>query len=236
MRVARRLATFTAFVFLAACASVPQPLPPPDGAPALQEWTDLVDGNAAFRTGTIEFSGLRRRLETQDPPITVLACSDSRVPPELVFRQTLGRLFVVRAAGNVADPFGIASIEYAILKKYTKLLVILAHEKCGAIEEAIKADPPPPPPPPESSPSLEALVNKILESFRSSPHCTIDQEGCWTRRTRENALYTVNDLKRRSPLIQRAIDADKLPVVVAYYDLNGNVTVWERINIVIPAQ
>jgi carbonic anhydrase len=222
MRIAVRVAASFTFVFLVACAS--PPLPPAGPVPA--EWKLLEDGNAAFQTGTITFTGLGGRRETQDPPVTVLACSDSRVPPELVFRQTLGRLFVVRSAGNVADAFGIASIEYAIQKNYTKLLVILAHEKCGAVEEAIKADPQCVI---EETPSLDALVEKILESF-TPPCCTLKQPACWVDRTRENALYTVDDLKKRSTVIRDAIDVRGLPVVVAYFDLNGKVTVWQRIH------
>ncbi|HEX6097754.1 MAG TPA: carbonic anhydrase [Thermoanaerobaculia bacterium] len=222
MRIAVRVASLLTFVLLVACASVP----PPPADPGAREWKLLEDGNAAFRTGTITFTGLRGRRETQAPPVTVLACSDSRVPPELVFHQTLGRLFVVRTAGNVADAFGIASIEYAIEKGYTKLLVILAHEKCGAVEEAIKADPQCPI---EATPSLDALVKKILESF-TPPCCTLQQPNCWVDRTRGNALYAVSDLKKRSTVIRDAIDVRRLPVVVAYFDLDGNVTVWQRIH------
>ena len=229
MRMLRGLVPSIAFLLLASCASVAPPVP--DGNTPLDEWKKLVAGNASFQTGTIEFTGLNRRLDSQNPPITMLACSDSRVPPELVFKQSLNRLFIIRSAGNVADPFGIASIEYAIKKGYTKLIVILAHEKCGAVEEAIPGEPPPGQP----TPSLYALVMKVRESF-SGENCTIDQPGCWTRRTRQNAEFTIDDLKKRSETIKKAIDEDRLPVIVAYYDLDRNVTVWKTVNIVIPAQ
>jgi carbonic anhydrase len=233
MRIIRGFALSITFVFLASCASV-QPVPDDPSPTPIEQWNKLVAGNASFQTGTITFTGLNRRLDSQNPPVTMLACSDSRVAPELVFQQSLNRLFIVRSAGNVADAFGIASIEYAISKKWTKLLVILAHEKCGAVEEAIPGEPPLNQP----TPSLYALVMKIRQSFDSVPgvNCTIDQPGCWTRRTRENAEFTIDDLKSRSDTIRKAIDDDKLPVIVAYYDLDRNVTVWKTVNIAIPAQ
>jgi len=232
MRIVCRVATALVFVCLVACATVP-PNVPPTSDPGLDAWNALRQGNRNFLTGTITFTGLAQRMETQSPPVTILACSDSRVPPELVFHQTAGRVFIVRAAGNVADPFGIASIEYAIDHGYTKLLVILAHEKCGAVESAIKAGPDPRGP----TPSLEALLKKIRESFKP-PECTLDDPACWGNRTYENALYTIDDLKRRSPVIAKAVDGDperpdqaKLPVVIAYYDLFGHVRVWKSINL-----
>ena len=228
MRVFPRLFAASLFVLLAACATVPPP-PTPTGNPGRDAWDSLVNGNRSFQTGSIAYSGLNRRLDSQNPPITMLACSDSRVPPELVFHQSLNRLFIVRSAGNIADAFGIASIEYAITKGYTKLLVVLAHEKCGAVEESIPGEPEPGKP----TESLYALVMRIRDSFLP-PNCGMADQGCWTRRTRENAQFAVEDLKKRSPVIKKAIDEDRLPVVVAYYDLDRNVTVWQSINIDIP--
>jgi carbonic anhydrase len=77
---------------------------------------------------------LRRKLASrQQPNVIVLSCSDSRVSPELVFDQTLGELFVVRTAGNVADPVGLGSIEYAVDHIHSPVLVVLGHQKCGAV-------------------------------------------------------------------------------------------------------
>lgn len=229
MRLLARASVSVVFVLLAACATVPQPDGQPTGNPGLDAWNSLVSGNRSFQTGSITFSGLNRRLDSQNPPITVLSCSDSRVPPELVFHQSLNRVFIIRSAGNIADTFGIASIEYAISKGYTKLLVVLAHEKCGAVEESIPGEPEPGKP----TESLYALVMRIRDGFQP-PNCAMSDPGCWTRRTRENAQFAVEDLKKRSAVIKKAIDVDKLPVVVAYYDLDRNVTVWQAINIDIP--
>jgi carbonic anhydrase len=220
MRIAGRIASSFVFVFLMACASAP---PPVDSS--LPEWTSLRDGNAGFRTGTITFTGLRQQYPRQTPPITVLACIDSRVPPELVFRQSVNRLFDVRSAGNVVDALGLASLEYAITRPDTKMLVILAHEHCGAVEEAIKTQPSQD----VEVTSLEALMRKIRESF-VGPSCTLADPACLPRRIRENALYTVGDLKRRSTILKKAIEEDHLPVAVLHYQLDGHVTLWQNIN------
>src|SRR5438309_3851815 len=196
------------------------------------EWKELEKGNTAFKGNPISFDDLinpRGRLvpppltNGQKPPVTILSCSDSRVPPELVFKQTLGEIFLVRSAGNVTDTDGIASIEYALIQqpRWTKLLVILAHERCGAIETAIKTGE-------HASPNLTDLLRQIRASFSGS--CPAGQD-CTVFRTRQNAIYTVDHLKRRSEIIRKAIDVDKLPVVVAYYELkSGKVVVWKTIN------
>jgi carbonic anhydrase len=200
-------------------------------------WKILDKGNKDFRGESISFPDLvyaRSKLSNgQNPPVTVLSCSDSRVPPELVFNRSLGQIFLVRSAGNVTDQLGIASIEYAIKKKWTKLLVILAHEKCGAVEEAMRAngDPTGPPDPDDGGDNrnLIALVTKIKESFGKSK-CP-DAAGCWAFRAEQNAVHTVEVLKSASPRIKKAIEVDKLPVVIAYYELkSGKVVVWKTIN------
>lgn len=199
------------------------------------EWTKLKEGNEAFHKDSISFDNLiklRASLSNgQNPRVTVLSCSDSRVPPELVFKQNLGQIFLVRSAGNVTDTLGIASMEYAIQKEWTSLIVILAHEKCGAVEEAMRAnnDPLPrgsKPLKPGDFRNLAVLVAQIRKSF--SGKCPPDGDRCWVLRTEQNARYTINDLKSRSPIIANAIDPKnpkKIPVVLAYYALDGTLRV-----------
>jgi len=119
-----------------------QPCATPDDC-----WALLERGNANWegRRGR----GLRHPNQTprrrravaqnQSPFAVVLSCSDSRVPPEVVFDRGVGDLFVVRVAGNVLDDFATGSIQYAVeVKKYTKLIVVLGHQRCGAVEAAVK--------------------------------------------------------------------------------------------------
>ena len=192
-------------------------------------WRKLETGNDQFQKDSITFGDLIKTRdglkEKQKPETIVLSCSDSRVPPELVFKQTLGEIFLVRSAGNVTDTDGIASMEYALTRSkpwVTKLLVILAHQKCGAVEAAIEGGE-------STSPNLTHLLRQIRASFNEP--CPKEQDACLALRTKENAEYTVTDLKRRSEIIRKAIDVDKLPVVIGYYELeSGKVVVWQRIN------
>jgi carbonic anhydrase len=131
-----------------------------------QNWADLQAGNKRFRDGAIRFRGLselRKELlaDGQDPQVTILACADSRVPPELIFDQTLGRLFIVRVAGNVADTFGLASLKYAHSKGWTGTVLVLAHEDCGAVVEARRSEDP-------ADPDVLALVQRIREGIRGT--------------------------------------------------------------------
>jgi carbonic anhydrase len=196
-----------------------QRFPPPFKAPLTPEslWTQLTnDGNTAyFQRGAIPYQGLqfaRRDTEfKQEPPVTVLSCVDSRVPPELIFARGIGDLFVVRLAGNVADDFGIASIEYAVSKGWTKLIVVMGHEDCGAVVEALKtADPP--------TPSLVALVQRIRESF-------IDRQR-WTgpdlpNAVKANARASAANLLAHSLVIRSAVLSGHVGLIVAYYNLKS---------------
>ncbi|MCU0806304.1 MAG: hypothetical protein MUF79_14635 [Burkholderiales bacterium] len=102
----------------------------------------LKDGNARFTRGeakfpTVQESVLANLKQGQQPFATILACSDSRVPPELVFDAGLGELFVIRVAGNVLGPSVAGTLEYAAAHLHTPLFVVMGHENCGAVTAAI---------------------------------------------------------------------------------------------------
>ena len=114
---------------------------------AEQAWQLLKEGNERFAADRSEHKdiGQKRRLELvkgQQPIAVVLACADSRIAPELIFNQGLGDIFVLRVAGNIADPFVLGSAEYAIEHLHTPLLVVLGHEKCGAVAAALDPEKP----------------------------------------------------------------------------------------------
>jgi carbonic anhydrase len=103
----------------------------------------LIDGNERFLQGKAHLPGLQRETlaelaRGQHPFATILGCSDSRVPPELIFDAGLGELFVVRVAGNVLSPEVAGSLQYAGVHLQTPLLVVLGHEGCGAIQAALE--------------------------------------------------------------------------------------------------
>ena len=104
----------------------------------------LVEGNARFVRGEARFSTVQSEIRAglasaQRPYATILGCSDSRVPPELVFDAGLGELFIVRVAGNVVSPEVLGSLQYAGAHLATPLFVVLGHEGCGAVRAALNS-------------------------------------------------------------------------------------------------
>ncbi|MGA2982016.1 MAG: carbonic anhydrase [Terriglobales bacterium] len=123
-----------------------------------QVWSILMAGNSRFVAGRPQVRALvslRNKLASgQSPEAIILSCSDSRVGPELIFDQSLGDLFVVRTAGNVADAVALGSIEYAADHLHSPLLVVLGHQKCGAVSAACSGEKMP-------SRNLDAIMDKI---------------------------------------------------------------------------
>lgn len=176
-------------------------------------WADLKKGNAEYARGRIAYTGLaelRRELDkpdTQKPPVAILSCADSRVPPELIFKRTLNEIFVVRVAGNVADTFDLASLEYAVAHGWIRLLVVMGHSRCGAVDAALKdADP--------GTPSLLALVTRIRESFPPN-HPPL------TEAIKRNAHASAVWLPAHSEVIANAVKNHKLKIIAAYYDFGS---------------
>ena len=138
--------------------------------PAADALERLRDGNRRFVSGDIRNAGSidqRQREQSvggQSPFAVVLACSDSRVPVELIFDQELGELFVIRVAGNVATPSQIGSIEYAVTQLGTRLVVVLGHSNCGAVAATLESLATGAPMP---SPNLEAIVEQIRPALES---------------------------------------------------------------------
>ena len=118
----------------------------------------LIDGNNRFmqEKDTNRQIGKAKRTELtngQHPFAVVVSCSDSRVPPELIFDQGLGDIFVVRVAGNILDAIGLGSVEYAVEHLGVKLIVVLGHENCGAVKATVDGG--------DISPNIQAIAAKI---------------------------------------------------------------------------
>lgn len=123
----------------------------------------LVDGNAWYARGGIpvgDVTPTRRAAvaPSQAPWVTVLTCADSRVPPEHLFNVGLGEMFTVRVAGNVADPVTVGSVEYAAEHLHTPVVLVLGHERCGAVKAALGAD--------KLGPNLDALLGLIRPGIK----------------------------------------------------------------------
>jgi carbonic anhydrase len=204
------------------CPIPPQPIPP------AQLWEEIVAGNAVFVDGDVHYAGLRalRRgmRDWQAPPIAALSCADSRVMPEVAFDRTVGELFVTRAAGNIADDYGVASLDYAVLNGWTSLIVVMGHSDCGAVKAALEPDPadgsPPPPPP---TPALGVLLGKIREGLKAAgiPRNAKPTPAQLRRAIEANTRYAASELVKDSPLMGRCVAAGRLKIVTAYYDVGS---------------
>jgi carbonic anhydrase len=176
-------------------------------------WHELMLGNDRFVRGRLVYAYLKQQRndnrEHQYPPVTVLSCADSRVPPELIFDHSIGEIFVIRVAGNVTDQFPLASIEYAVAKGYTKMIVVMGHQDCGAVKAAIEGKP-------TGSDDLDALVKRIKDNIGS----TTDLKAATDLNARKSAEY----LTDKSEIIRDAVRDKKVEIVVAYYDFDGRVT------------
>lgn len=167
---------------------------------------------------------LRRNtvIEGQSPFAIILGCSDSRVPAEIVFDQGLGDLFVIRVAGNIAAPSQIGSIEFAAEQFGTKLVVVLGHSHCGAVQatlDELKR-------PAESrSPHLSAIVDRIRPALENID--TIDRSGDeherMERAVRANIRATVDNLQHGSAILEQLIANNDLHVIGAEYCLKSGI-------------
>ena len=160
------------------------------------------------------FEEMARTLELargQYPLVTVLGCSDSRVSPSLVFDQTVGDLFEVRAAGNVADAVALGSIEYAVQDLRTPMLLVLGHDQCGAVVAAVSGEAMP-------SQGLQALVKRIAPAVeRVRGQAT--GEALVALAVEANVQQSARDLLSESAILRRHVEGRQLTVVTALYRL-----------------
>lgn len=180
----------------------------------------ILNGNERFQNGKLRNDGISQKdreklVPAQSPHTIVLSCSDSRVPPEVVFDQKLGEIFVVRTAGETLDNMAIASIEYAVEHLGPQLLVVLGHEACGAVKAAFNTL--------ENqeagSPALNALVKDIhprIKKFSGSK-----PSNAFISESMANAAGVARDLVGRSEIIAKKVESQNLKIQTAIYHLNS---------------
>jgi carbonic anhydrase len=179
----------------------------------------LIDGNARFTAGKAGHPNqdTARRAELtkgQTPFAAIVGCSDSRVSPELVFDQGLGDLFVVRVAGNVVDADVAGSVEYAVEHLYTPLVLVLGHQKCGAVTAALL---------PQSqrvkeTRDIQAILNQIQPVLKNvDPH--LNEEQRWAASIEANARQSMKILAAL-PKLSRGVADKSLRIVCAVYELS----------------
>lgn len=195
---------------------------------ALDALERLRDGNRRFVSGVRSLDTLTsqtRRSEFvagQEPFAVILGCSDSRVPVEIVFDQGLGDLFVIRVAGNIVAPSQIGSVEFAAERFGTRLVVILGHTRCGAVQATLEelqrpAD--------SQSRNLRSIVDRIRPSVEPllATELRRDPDALARHAVRANVRVSVNYLRHGSEILERLIQSAGLMVVGAEYSLETGV-------------
>ncbi|MBB4366841.1 carbonic anhydrase [Bradyrhizobium sp. CIR18] len=177
----------------------------------------LMEGNDRYVQGVSRSDDFKRERQVladgQNPYAAVLSCADSRVAPELVFGSGLGDLFVCRVAGNFANDDTLASMEYAVAVLNTPLILVLGHDHCGAIDATIKSlhdDKPPPG-------HISSLVAALAPAVKVPRQQTGDT---FVLATRQNVIDNVNKLKSTGPILNTAVEQNRLKVVGGLYRLD----------------
>ena len=196
-----------------------------------QALAKLIDGNRRFVADQIPVADIstKRRLEiakSQAPFAVLVGCADSRVGPEHLFGGGLGELFIVRTAGNYVDDAGYGSIAYAIAALGTPLIVVLGHERCGAVDAATKlviSNS-------QLPPSLTRMVQPILPAVLDARATLGTKTDLVDHAIHMNVRHVVRGLRETSdPILAEPLNAGKVKVVGAYYDLDtGAVDFFDR--------
>ncbi|MCI0381624.1 MAG: carbonic anhydrase [Chlamydiae bacterium] len=177
----------------------------------------LLEGNERYMREELlhQYRGEERRQKTaekQTPFAIILGCSDSRVPPEIVFDQGIGDLFVVRVAGNVVGPIELDSLEYAALYMGSSLILVLGHENCSAVQSVMQG----------KTKDIEAIADLIAPAVQMAKK---EKEPSLENAIKNNVQFIVDQLKKSS-VIARLMKKGKMDVAGGYYDfLSGKVTI-----------
>ncbi|HPJ29938.1 MAG TPA: carbonic anhydrase [Methanothrix sp.] len=207
------------------------------GAVALQEettdkitaddaWNVLAEGNARFVSGELSAKNFSERrtelLSGQNPLVTVVTCSDSRVPPELIFDQGLGDIFVIRVAGNVMDPVVLGSVEYGVEHLKTPLLVILGHQSCGAVTAATQGG---------AEGNIESIMAEIEPAVEAAGETNVTGTELVELAIDENIDLVIKNVLERSPVTRELVEDGNLTIFGAKYSLEtGEVAVLTRVD------
>ena len=192
----------------------------PEGFTAEQALERLKQGNARFVAGESHFPTLQAEVlaalaKGQQPYATILGCSDSRVPPELLFDAGLGELFIVRVAGNVLGPTVSGSLQYASTQLHTPLFVVLGHQGCGAIKAALANKMHQAQHPERIALLLEAIL-PALEGVNT----TLAEPELLASAVEANVRHTVKALEK-SPEGRKHIASGDMKLLGAIYDLDS---------------
>lgn len=194
-----------------------------DKSSAGQSLTTLQSGNEAYRNGATNMdvsASLRNDLASngQNPHTIVITCSDSRVPPELIFNSSLGDLFVIRTAGNVVGDYEIGSVEYAAEHLGSPLVLVMGHSSCGAVSAAVEG---------HADGNIESIVEEIAPSVTKAKESASGAESIKDKAEDLNVKNTIANL-RKSKTLSKLESEGKLTIKGAKYDIEtGEVTIFD---------
>lgn len=226
----RRIARVIIGVAVAASAAVAFASEGGVGVSADEALQRLMDGNKHYVEGQM---GACRESDTakreglakgQKPYAIILSCSDSRVPPEIIFDKSMGELFVVRVAGNIPDPVVLGSIEYAAEHIGSPLIMVLGHERCGAVTATVDSKG-------KAEGNIGALVKtiapavqKVKKAMKGKPKAELVEAACDA-----NVKLVAANITKKSPVVAKLVKEGKIKIVTAKYDLDdGKVTLFEN--------
>lgn len=167
----------------------------------------------AISLGMTAEQAAKRRAEltkSQHPFAIILSCSDSRVPPEIVFDQGLGDLFIVRVAGNVINDEGLGSIEYGVEVLGARLIVVLGHQSCGAVDAAMKTIAAKG----KAPGHIQSLVMALQPVVEATPKGNLDTM------IKANVQHVAAALRSSAPILKGKVDSGEVQVIGGYYDLD----------------
>jgi carbonic anhydrase len=175
----------------------------------------LVEGNKRFAAGNFVHPDQdpARRIELaegQHPFAVILSCSDSRVPPEIIFDQGLGDLYVIRVAGHIPDENVLGSIEHAVENLGVQLVMVLGHKNCGAVTAAVQGG--------DGAGHIAGLIKAIrpaVEKVKRQPTALLENA------IRANVQMAIAQIRVSQPLLASKVMGNALKVVGAYYDLSS---------------
>jgi carbonic anhydrase len=177
----------------------------------------LKAGNRRYVSGDLRKRNYKAdrkaTADGQHPYAIVLTCADSRVPPEILFDESLGKLFVVRVAGNLVDPVVLGSIEYAAEHLHVSTLLILGHESCGAVKATLEGGKVPP--------NIEALVRRIAPAAEEAKKAGLGPAKTLKLAIRENVFLQIHDATEQSEVLRELVHDHKLQIAGGVYNLHS---------------
>lgn len=179
----------------------------------------LTEGNQRFATSKMSAPKpiAERRAATaqaQHPFAIIVGCADSRTAPEIIFDQNIGDVFVVRTAGNLVDDYALGSIEYAVEHLGSRLIVVLGHERCGAVKAALE------------SATAPGHVNALVRDIQPAVQAAKSKQGdALENAVHENAIQVADKIRKNAQLGELA---PQVKVMSAYYDLDTGKVEWDK--------